>query len=347
MRSFRACRAFTLIELLVTIAIIAILIALLLPAVQQAREAARRVHCRNNLKQLGIALSNYHDTHQLFSPGTIAPFRPRANGCYRGSDTAPFSGAVWTVLLLPYIDRAPLYNRLDFSGTFPSNYADDCTPENKATVSTPLPAYKCPTMPTAPLPWIIPGTTDPTLPVCVWLVNNYFACMGGGVPPPSANSVNADACTSGGTGVGTEWVAHFKNGLLGINTARRLRDCTDGASNVVLVGESIYQGMEVIRGWGSGLRTRHGANNSIHNLSGTSGPINGGEAYYRRLTNGRSNQAIHNIIMSRFFGSLHVGGAQFLLADGSVHFINENIDLTTYQRLGDMQDRAPIAGFAP
>lgn len=97
-------RGFTLIELLVVIAIIAILIALLLPAVQQAREAARRTQCKNNLKQMGLALHNYHDNYQFFPNGNVA-------------SSAGGWGLSWYARILPFVDQAPLYNQLTFSGT--------------------------------------------------------------------------------------------------------------------------------------------------------------------------------------------------------------------------------------
>ncbi len=100
-------KAFTLIELLVVIAIIAVLIALLLPAVQQAREAARRAQCKNNLKQLGIALHNYHDTFSGLPPGAIQVFETNAQ-----------NEATWISMILPYIDQQPLYNRANFSSCF-------------------------------------------------------------------------------------------------------------------------------------------------------------------------------------------------------------------------------------
>ncbi|MES2791275.1 MAG: DUF1559 domain-containing protein [Planctomycetota bacterium] len=103
----RVRKGFTLIELLVVIAIIAVLIALLLPAVQQAREAARRTQCKNNLKQLGIALHSYHDTHSALPPGGIQIFE----GNYQ-------SEATWISMILPYIDQQPLYNRANFSSCF-------------------------------------------------------------------------------------------------------------------------------------------------------------------------------------------------------------------------------------
>src|SRR6201996_1630152 len=100
MSRLRRSKGFTLIELLVVIAIIAVLIALLLPAVEQAREAARRTQCKNNLKQMGLALHNYHDTNNTFPPGWI------------GQSTAAYSGFGWNTMLLPSIDQGPLYNSL-------------------------------------------------------------------------------------------------------------------------------------------------------------------------------------------------------------------------------------------
>jgi prepilin-type N-terminal cleavage/methylation domain-containing protein len=103
-------RGFTLIELLVVIAIIAILIALLLPAVQQAREAARRSECKNRLKQLGLALHNYHDVYKWFPPGTVNPRDPNPNGA-NGSGTAAI-GAPWSCQLLPYLEQKAMFDQV-------------------------------------------------------------------------------------------------------------------------------------------------------------------------------------------------------------------------------------------
>lgn len=122
----RRQRGFTLIELLVVIAIIAVLVALLLPAVQQAREAARRSSCKNNLKQLGLAIHNYHDTHSVFPPGTI-------NAGESGCDSVGFTPGELRnhtayMFLLPYLDQAPLYNQIDFSLPTGDSHFGACTP---------------------------------------------------------------------------------------------------------------------------------------------------------------------------------------------------------------------------
>lgn len=134
-------RGFTLIELLVVIAIIAILIALLLPAVQQAREAARRSQCRNNLKQIGLALHNYHDNYNAFPPGALA-MNVTTGVAYKLGDAEPSRSNVgggwgWSTFILPFIDQAPLYSSLNPNGNnFPLNPT--------ALTRTILPVYICP-----------------------------------------------------------------------------------------------------------------------------------------------------------------------------------------------------------
>ena len=148
----RRAHGFTLIELLVVIAIIAILIALLLPAVQQAREAARRTQCKNNLKQVGLALHNYHDVHKMFPMGAFSAIDDD-NGC-------DDDGYGWGVMLLPYIDQAPLYQKLPMTATAANGFTSVDDPrganwcvfknyfESNGTIipggDTILPAFRCP-----------------------------------------------------------------------------------------------------------------------------------------------------------------------------------------------------------
>ena len=146
-------RGFTLIELLVVIAIIAVLVALLLPAVQQAREAARRTQCKNNLKQIGLAMHNYHDQMNCFPPGWISvdPATGQPSALNGGS------GAGWGMLLLPQMDQAPLYNQLNLN----RRIAD---PVNALLIKTSISAFMCPSDPAPTKVWSLkkkgaPGVT--------------------------------------------------------------------------------------------------------------------------------------------------------------------------------------------
>ena len=145
-------RGFTLIELLVVIAIIAVLIALLLPAVQQAREAARRTQCRNNLHQLGLALHNYHDTHSTFPPGMV----------HRSNNAGPYHS--WLTMILPFVDETAIYNSYNFSiGAF---YDEADHLGNTTATSQKLQQYQCPTDP------------QPTTDRADLAVTNYLGSMG-------------------------------------------------------------------------------------------------------------------------------------------------------------------------
>ncbi|HVJ68323.1 MAG TPA: DUF1559 domain-containing protein, partial [Caulifigura sp.] len=168
--------AFTLIELLVVIAIIAILIALLLPAVQQAREAARRSQCQNNLKQIGLALHNYESTYRLF------PIGSRGGTIYNQTGTK--NGTNWRVSVLPFLDQAPLFNQLNFvSGSFSSNPTEATSyVGNEALRGFVMTAYRC------------PSTTAELFP------ESYLNYGSATVPPPAASFNN------GGRGLGIQYV---------------------------------------------------------------------------------------------------------------------------------------------
>ena len=216
-------RAFTLIELLVVIAIIAILIALLLPAVQQAREAARRTQCKNNLKQLGLAMHNYADAAKVFPPGWVA------RGTSWGPNFCSTNGAVhqapWTVMLLPYIEQAPLYNQLDLNVSF-SGTSIEVQPPNRALIGN-VKAFACPSD---------PDTNSQIGRLC------YMAVMGGGAPECSVAS-------------GTR--AMSRNGTMFPNSAISFRDLTDGSSNIFVIGESRYAQHDPAipyRSWGASAK---------------------------------------------------------------------------------------------
>lgn len=311
------CRGFTLIELLVVIAIIAILIALLLPAVQQAREAARRSECKNNLRQLGIGLHNYHETHKIF------PF-----GYYVG---ARLQVSTWGIQLLPFIEQGPLYQMIDH-GVPPFDQAgaigfDAAAGQNNVLlIQTQIPLFLCPSTPgggetyMGSLPANAGGPGVPPLDL-TWMAARSDYCISTGVRGDFGNI--AYAGNQGGDRDG----AIQPGGLFG-RANNRIRNITDGTSNTILLGEraggaTIYRKNRVDSmltstfgplnggGWGDFLNGEHWLKGALYD--GTDGP-DGGPCGIN-CTNLRGGG----------FYSFHPGGAHFLLGDGHVRFISENI----------------------
>ena len=322
----RSLRGFTLIELLVVIAIIAILIALLLPAVQQAREAARRSTCKNNMKQIGLALHNYHDTHRAF---------PIGQGIEGTSCTGSSSGirAPWTVLILPYMDQANIYNLFDFEGQFRSTWGDGMSSTaNRDASEENVDVYHCPSFVAAD-----------------HRHTNYFGVMGGGADKAVCGSSNGRA--------------FWNNGVLFMNSKILMRDIIDGTSNTFLVGETKYQlgpggrGDSHRHGWASTIRGTGGSvagtvaaatdvRINEYDGDGNSGDTGFGASaastFGTVAVSGGTPANANNCLMARTFGSMHEGGCHFLLCDGSVHFASENIDMTLYNNLAIRNDREVI-----
>lgn len=301
-RTPHRARGFTLIELLVVIAIIAILISLLLPAVQQAREAARRTQCRNNVKNLVLALHNYHDTHNTFMWG------------YDERET------LWSAMLLPQIEQAPLYSTLVWQESGPGNW-DAVGSPNTAAAGTYIPVFFCPSTAIAPLRdnQSIPHRT----------VASYRACAGSNVYSDDTSTFPA------GTPAGAMSLEQVNlNGVFFGCSSIRIRDITDGTSNTVLVGENYVSeyskdgqqmdywtmGSPQTGGWAFGGL---GGTEYSEGLGSTSVKINA-----------TLDPTINGVHMEMSFGSYHTGGATFGMADGSVKFLSENIDLTVYRGLG-------------
>jgi len=303
----RRRRAFTLIELLVVIAIIAVLIALLLPAVQQAREAARRVQCKSQLKQIALAIHNYESSHACLPPGQIRlgfASMPRVRG--------------WSmfVQMLPYFDQGPLYNMWDF--------ANPLTNEANGNTAVILPVLLCPSATLAQNPYTKPNGTR-------YAVTSYGGNGGTQSHPPAATS--GDGLFMG-TGPAITTPPAIQHGLI------RIRDVIDGTSSTVMLGERNHTDRVYDAYFASGATTNpmggwgfwapSGGQLGLTDVTMSSfGPIN----YEMPTGLGTVANSPEENYRLCSFGSQHVGGAQFALADGSVRFISEDVSISVFRYL--------------
>ncbi|QDV10645.1 hypothetical protein CA51_04950 [Rosistilla oblonga] len=328
-RNHRSSRGgFTLVELLVVIAIIGILVGLLLPAVQAAREAARRMQCGNNLKQIGLAMHNYHDTFQVFPSGCYDS-NPATNS--PGDAANNNNGLGWATSLLPYIEQSALYDLIGtetggFARSWQDKNGDGSANDPIDSASVVIDAYVCPSDPMSGI-----NSDKSNLGK-----SNYLAIAG-----RSAIQTN-----SSGNPLGT------KNGMFFENSNRRFRDVTDGTSNTMFVSErttqddrigslqcggtdcnwagGIWIGPRIISAtetWHTGLRML-----DVTNV--------GGESLTYGL--GRTTASWADDWSAK---GCHPGGMQVTLGDGSVRFMTETIDLITYRDLHTPQDGNVIAPY--
>ncbi|MDG2130092.1 MAG: DUF1559 domain-containing protein [Fuerstiella sp.] len=286
-----AKQGFTLIELLVVIAIIAVLVSLLMPAVQQAREAARRTQCKNNIKQMGLAMHNYHDVHRSFPPGWVDQ---------NGGTSANWG---WCVYIMPMIDQANLYTLLEVGRESLGRSLDN--PAKFRLMTKPLPGFRCPS---DTAPDLNPQNTMRSASGQEYAVaiSNYIGANGGG-----------------------EWRQTEIHGTFGRNSRIKIRDFTDGTSNTLMIGERAWVLQNPVTGQVSckastiygissgpaGFRQRHAMAKGLFGINQT-----GPDTVSLPVLSPPLDQC------TRSYNSRHVGGAQFLLADGSVRFVSENIE---------------------
>jgi prepilin-type N-terminal cleavage/methylation domain-containing protein len=293
------CRGFTLVELLVVIAIIGVLVGLLLPAVQAAREAARRMQCQNNLKQIGLALHNYESALRVFPPSSTSGF---GRGVWNWPGNGPNDRNIhlhsFASLILPYIEQANLYNLIDY------NFSSLSLP-NRPVASQILPFYRCPSY-TGP-----DFSNDPRYVTNVgfdqFAIRNYVA-MGARTIVGLSGQIPAE-------------------GIIYPGSRTRHGEITDGTSNTVMVAETREERASVwIDGTTAAVAARWFAFVPPH-FAGESVSINK-DGYF--VTGG----AFPNSIDQRWGpSSRHVGGANHLLGDGSVQFLSENMNALTYDAL--------------
>ncbi len=337
-RTKRSSRGFTLIELLVVIAIIAVLIALLLPAVQQARESARRTQCKNNLKQLGLALFNYESTHSVFPPARID--LSVGGSAYQGS---------WSTMCLPYLDQAPLYNIYNFNLTWTD-------PANLPATTAKLSAFVCPSAPTtrtAPASTVLLGgqpwpTAQGGYGLCDYGSMNsvrpaYF--LSNGLPTPSLSLATNTTTVNAPAGTLPKKDKYEWDGGLKKFAATPIRDISDGTSNTIMcvedaarpmkwwVGQPVLASPTTKDGWGwADIDAGYSLDGSLADGSATgkadcvlyTGPCT--------LTTAPAPFAVNKSNDSEMY-SFHVGGSHVLMCDGTVRFISENISASTLSSL--------------
>lgn len=347
--SQRMRRGFTVVELLTVSVIITVLMAVLLPAIQQSRAVDRRVDCRKQLKQIGLALLNYEETHRAFPPGFVC----------NGTQAKDVGGFAWSLSLLPFLDHPPLYKRFDTN----RNVTD---PKNLIFTATVLPEWRCP---------------DESGPVqveladgSVWGTTNYVGNFGVGLPKWITNE-------------GDNTAARKVHGMFGHNSKVRIRDVRDGVSNVCMVGErrlpsaavdwkagsvsgpfaSLWAGDPEVKKSEAQAILGSAALESATGFYAVTGPLCEGtwkgdkfETANRACSTEGAGANANPILpnkkpgpnggelggnISLGYSSAHPGGVQILMGDGSARFVSDSVDVTTWINLARRADGLRLAAF--
>lgn len=323
----RPRQGFTLVELLVVIAIIGILVGLLLPAVQAAREAARRMSCSNNLKQLGLALQNYHDTNKRF------PFGSR--GGITWAQAGIKDGTNWRISILPYMEQTAVYNRLNFGGSFGAGTtaATAYMGGNQHLSNFVLPTYRCPSSALELFPQTYITNTGGT-----GSFNNPGNGMGIHYVGIMGAAPNYAWTQAGYRDCGHGWSCD--QGIMTVNECKGMRDVTDGTSNTIIVSEQSGQVRKTdltsnyYGGWSGARHNATLAASSCSDLWQT------GATCIRQPPNsqiddpGNRNPYRNNTTINSF----HPGGLQVVLCDGSVQFLSNSIDFQILKALAIRSD---------
>ncbi len=302
---------FTLIELLVVIAIIGILIALLLPAVQAAREAARRAQCTNNLKQIGLALANYEVSFKCYPPGRV--------GCDGDPSRCPAAasrvGTSALVTILPFMELQTLYDSFDFSDG-PWTYNGTWVTKNADAIGQTVPTYLCPS-----------DDSEPYANPLTFATASHYNTQG---REAATGNYSPVAGSSGVTASST--VKYAGDGMFYYLKAHRIRDVTDGLSKTMFVGEVVASHTEESSNvWSRAVRLMDCQRTTYNPLN-----TKPGEPEYYSAYGFKVNAA---------FASKHPMGANFVFGDGHVDFITDNINLLTYRALSTRRGGEPIGNL--